>query len=233
MEDASKEIDIDLNDEKIDYLEVDELKRFTAHETSSSENSPIPLILDESDDEYSEAVKDNTKNSSQIDNAPKSLGLTLEYRTPDVEKLSIIGGDLEPLPEMDAEQEKSPSSEEDQEVTPAPIRASRDESENAEKSFALDTVQKKSKPLNPKFAEEAKKRSTARAVFTAKQKSKVYGGRKKLIAVVALIALIPLAGGGYLLLESTGIFASGNRYGGFNSEMHNDLSSYGRHLFAH
>ncbi len=58
---------------------------------------------------------------------------------------------------------------------------------------------------------QAQRRESARAVFNAKAGSPA-ARRRQLIGVVVLLALFPLAGGGYFLLQELGIFAQGNQY---------------------
>ncbi len=58
---------------------------------------------------------------------------------------------------------------------------------------------------------QAQRRESARAVFNAKAGSPA-ARRRNLIGVVVLVALFPLAGGVYFLLQELGIFAQGNQY---------------------
>lgn len=58
---------------------------------------------------------------------------------------------------------------------------------------------------------QAQRRESARAVFNAKAGSPT-ARRRNLIGVVVLVALFPLAGGAYFLLQELGIFAQGNQY---------------------
>jgi len=71
-------------------------------------------------------------------------------------------------------------------------------------------------PDSPRFVpsaprSEAQRRESARAIFNAKAGSPA-ARRRNLIGVAVLVALFPLAGGVYFLLQELGIFAQGNQY---------------------
>ncbi len=93
-----------------------------------------------------------------------------------------------------------------------PLRASRvEESEAARTETA---------PARPRFKvpgskgkEEDRKRESARAVFNAKAgQATGFRNKRRLVAVAAVLALIPLAGGGYLLVQEMGLLGGGNQY---------------------
>jgi tetratricopeptide (TPR) repeat protein len=65
--------------------------------------------------------------------------------------------------------------------------------------------------IPPATPSQAQRRESARAVFNAKAGSPATR-RRNLIGVVVLVALFPLVGGAYFLLQSLGIFAQGNQY---------------------
>ncbi|MDO8272326.1 MAG: tetratricopeptide repeat protein [Gammaproteobacteria bacterium] len=71
-------------------------------------------------------------------------------------------------------------------------------------------------PGSPRFVpsaprSEAQRRESARAIFNAKAGSPA-ARRRNLIGVAVLVALFPLAGGVYFLLQELGVFAQGNQY---------------------
>lgn len=68
-----------------------------------------------------------------------------------------------------------------------------------------------SRGVPPVQRSQAQRRESARAVFNAKAGSPA-ARRRNLIGVVVLVALFPLAGGVYFLLQELGIFAQGNQY---------------------
>jgi tetratricopeptide (TPR) repeat protein len=68
-----------------------------------------------------------------------------------------------------------------------------------------------SRAIPPAASSQAQRRESARAVFNAKAGSPA-SRRRNLIGVVVLVALFPLVGGAYFLLQSLGIFAQGNQY---------------------
>lgn len=210
-----------LDAEGIDYLNPEELSRFSAASRASSDvtEEDESQAADDAEIEIPESPNSEPDfDSASIDDVvpqTPSAGLTLEVRAPDIERPSIIGADLEIPEEPEIEPTPSPKSEVQEEEPLEVIRAQRnDDAPN-------ETVQASTEPLaalssvklaSPKFTEESRKRESARAVFNAKNKGKDSGARKKLIAAAALIALFPLAGGGYLLMDSMGMLSSGNQY---------------------
>ena len=194
--DAGVEEVLEARTDELDYIKPDELSRFTASSGSSTEELLEPEVAPEAG----------------------NFGLTLEDRAPDIERPSIIGSELETTPAPEPDQApvsaQEPAQEVEQEVELA-IRAQRDdlhENDVVETANSAVVAPNPAKTATPKFKEESRKRESARAVFNAKHKRKASGSRKKLIAAAAIIALFPLAGGGYLLLESMGIFSTGNQY---------------------
>lgn len=103
-------------------------------------------------------------------------------------------------------------------VTPppalAPIRASRvDDAQEPEPPAAAAPERPRFKVPGIKATEENRKRESARAVFNAKTGQEPKGrNTRRLIAVAAVLALIPLAGGGYLLVQELGLLGGGNQY---------------------
>ena len=210
--DSADAIAEDSSDEDLDYIKPDELGRFTASSKSSI------IALDEAktlDPDIAVSAAD-TEDELIVDPEPSSLGLTLEERAPNIERPSIIGDSLDIPAEPGATKTLESPADETPEVAAEPIRAVRndDTEKDTEVTSSADVTPKLAKTVTPKFAEESRKRESARAVFNAKHKNigKGAGTRKKLIAAAAVIALFPLVGGGYLLLESMGIFSSGNQY---------------------
>ena len=203
--------------ERIDYLLPDDLSRFTTPTTSPSSDLhelEFPETVDAEVDE-GESLENESGSTPPIAPEPVSLGLTLEDRAPDIERPSIINDDLESPQQRIVEEEVDPVPPAVEESAPEPIRALRNNdatSKESEQSHAPEVEAKVVKAPTPKFTQESRKRESARAVFSAKHKANDNGSRKKLIAATAVIALFPLVGGGYLLLESMGILSSGNQY---------------------
>jgi tetratricopeptide (TPR) repeat protein len=183
--------------ENIDYLKPDELSRFAVSARSSNEATQEPELHAKiaAQDAPAVATEFDTVTAVGKTSQPSSAGLTLEERAPAIERPSIVGADLEIHDEPEPEQ------------TPASKISEVQAEEPVETMRALWNDEARSE-----FAEESRKRESARAVFNAKHKGKDRGVRKKLMAVVALLALFPLAGGGYLIFESLGMFSSGNQY---------------------
>lgn len=93
------------------------------------------------------------------------------------------------------------------------LRAQRNE------EIAIPAQAQPEKPVRERFkvpgtkaAEEDRKRESARAVFNAKTGAKEGGNKRKLIVLAVVLALFPLAGGGYLFLQELGILSSGTQY---------------------
>jgi tetratricopeptide (TPR) repeat protein len=210
--DSADAIEEDSSVEDLDYIKPDELSRFTA----TSKSSIIALDEGKTLDPDIPVSAVDTEDELIVDPAASSLGLTLEERAPNIERPSIIGDSLEIPAEPSATKTLESPADETPEVGAEPIRAVRndDTEKDTEVTSSADATPKLAKTVTPKFAEESRKRESARAVFNAKHKNIGKGAdtRKKLIAAAAVIALFPLAGGGYLLLESMGVFSSGNQY---------------------
>lgn len=208
-------------EKNLDSLHSDDFEGIATQETQEdlkteeSESSVETTAIDDDYDAYDATESDEVKKQPSESGAT-SLGLTLEERAPDVERPSIIGADLEIPDESTSGQHQASDSEVKNEAEPsAPIRALRnDENTNEVSDKAIDaaTPPKLSKAADSRFAEESRNRKSARAVFNAKLKGKGNGTRKKLIAAAAVIALIPLVGGGYLLLDFMGFMPSATQY---------------------
>ena len=155
-----------------------------------------------------------------------SLSLEEEPARPETPRAAFIA-DPEPadahpdapgVPEPALELEKVHVPEPLPVVTPqpvlAPIRASRvDEAQEPEPQSAAAPERPRFKVPGIKAAEENRKRESARAVFNAKTGQEPKGrNTRRLIAVAAAVALIPLAGGGYLLVQELGLLGGGNQY---------------------
>ncbi len=104
-----------------------------------------------------------------------------------------------------------PSSQPEPEV--ATLRASRvDETQKAEPLSAI--------PERPRFkvpglktSDENRKRESARAVFNAKSGQEPKGrNTRRLLAVAAVLVLVPLAGGGFMLVQELGLLGGGTQY---------------------
>lgn len=205
--------------EDVDYIQPDALSRFASSAKTPAQAAQI-LETEASTDEARDAVgkvekKEESVAESSTESVPKieSLGLTLEEQHPSVERPSIIGS-AEDIPSASAVERKSePDQLEPEQAASLAIRALRNDDKESEVASEADNSQRPSKAAtSAKFAEESRKRESARAVFSAKHRGRDKGARKKLIAAAAVVALLPLAGVGYLLLESMGILSSGNQY---------------------
>lgn len=206
--DISDETEVEPEDEDLDYLKPDELSRFTSPKKSSSD------VIEEVETLESEITEADTELEPKVAAISSNSGLTLEARAPNIERPSIIDDGIEIPKEPAAVQASELPALETPEVAAEPIRASRNDDTATDTVAAVSSgaAPKLAKEASPKFEEESRKRESARAVFNAKHKGKATGTRTKLIAAAAVIALFPLAGGGYLLLESMGIFSPGNQY---------------------
>jgi len=101
-----------------------------------------------------------------------------------------------------------------QALAPAPLRASRvDDAQELEAPPAEKSERPRFKVPGIKATEENRKRESARAVFNAKAgKEPKSRNTRKLIAVAAVLALVPLAGGGFLLVQELGLLGGGIQY---------------------
>lgn len=215
-EQASPYQESEYNEDEVDYLEPEELSRFTTAEKTSNQYSSAMAALSDAKavDRDSETLQAEPESRSQITTKASSLGLTLEDRAPDIERPSIIGGEMEVSADASTGQQIA-SDLEAEEASPEPIRASRNDDQHsdvAKQPLSSEQGAKLAKTSSPKFAEESRKRETARAVFSAKHKSKALSPRKKRIAIAAAIALFPLTIGGYLFLDAMGIFSSASQF---------------------
>jgi len=194
VEEPANDLKNEHSAENIDYLKPDELSRFAVSARPSNETTQESELHAKiaAQDAPAVATEFDTVTAVEKTSPSSSAGLTLEERTPAIERPSIVGADLEIHDESGPEQ--TPASKISEVQAEEPIETIR----------ALRNDEARSQ-----FAEESRKRESARAVFNAKHKGKDRGARKKLMAVVALLALFPLAGGGYLIL---GMFSSGNQY---------------------
>ena len=207
------------SEQEIDYLQPNEISRFANLGKSTKPAPQEPDWTDENDN-VDEVVEKLDQSEVPKPSSFEASGLTLEERAPSIERPSIIADEINNASDLNAESEQVPAKEtvpEAEVIVEAvePIRAVRDEDkekESVEKSTVQTPASKTTKPVTPKFAEESRKRESARAVFSAKHKAKDNGSRNKLIAAAALIALLPLGGGVYLLLKTMGVFPSGNQY---------------------
>ena len=207
------------SEQEIDYLQPNEISRFA---NLGKSTKPAPQEPDWADENVNvdEVVEKLDQSEVPKPSSFESSGLTLEERAPSIERPSIIGDEINNASELNAESEQVPAKETVPEAevlveAAEPIRAVRDEDKekvSVEKSTVQTPASKTTKPVTSKFAEESRKRESARAVFSAKHKAKENGSRKKLIAAAAVIALLPLGGGVYLLLKTMGVFPSGNQY---------------------
>lgn len=95
-----------------------------------------------------------------------------------------------------------------------PLRASRvDDAQQPEPVAAEKPERPRFKVPGIKATEENRKRESARAVFNAKTgKEPKSRNTRRLIGVAAVLALIPLAGGGYLFLQELGMLGGGTQY---------------------
>lgn len=208
------------SEEAIDYLKPDDLSRFSASSKSPSD------ALEEGKTLASETaeIDVDTALDSTADSQASSLGLTLEERAPDIERASIINDELITPTEAAVAQAPMAPAIEGQTLAADAIRASRNDDAvtDAAATNSAGATARLARTGTPKFAEESRKRESARAVFNAKHKGKGAGSRRKLFAAAAIIALFPLAGGGYLLLQAMGIIPAGNQYNippGYNANV--------------
>jgi len=94
------------------------------------------------------------------------------------------------------------------------IRASRDndDAEVLSQSETQKPARTAQKVGVKSAAEESRTRESARAVFSAKSNRKSAGQKRKLLIAASVLALIPLAGGSYLLLNELGVLGGSNQY---------------------
>jgi Tfp pilus assembly protein PilF len=95
-----------------------------------------------------------------------------------------------------------------------PLRASRvDEAQEPELPLGGKPERPRFKVPGFKSEDENRKRESARAVFNAKTGSAPKGrNTRRLIVLAALLALIPLAGGGFLLVQELGLAGAGPQF---------------------
>ena len=109
----------------------------------------------------------------------------------------------------------------------APIRASRvDDAQAPEPQTSALPERPRFKVPGIKATEENRKRESARAVFNAKTGKEPKGrNTRRLIIIAAVLALIPLAGGGFLLVQELGLLGGGNQYN-FPAATYNSIPQF-------
>jgi len=181
-------------DPEIDYLRPEDLRQFqAAAEPKSAPVSPhsgFTLTLEETTESQ------ETPGAAFIAD-PESVSLASEpERAPEVAA----------VPEMPVQPVSVP-------VAP-PMRASRvDDAQAPEAPPAEKNERPRFKVPGIKATEENRNRESARAVFNAKiGKEPKSRNTRKLIAVAAVLGLVSLAGGGFLLVQELGLLGGGTQY---------------------
>lgn len=187
-------------DPEIDYLKPEDLRQFkpaseTAPAVVAAPPTAFTLTLEE------EPERPESRRAAFIaDPEPSDVSLeVLQEPTPVPEQETVSIAAPEPV------------------VTPppvaAPIRASRVDDAQEPEPLGIIPERPRFKVPGLKATEENRKRESARAVFNAKTGQEPKGrNTRRLIAVAAVLALIPLAGGGYLLVQELGLLGGGNQY---------------------
>jgi TolA-binding protein len=194
------EPEIESLDPEIDYLKPEDLRQF------KPALEPAPAVLSAPSPSLTLALEDDLDREE----TPRAAFIA----DPEVAALEETHSE----PEVVVLPQEAPLQAAATPVTPAPalapIRASRvDDAQEPEPQTA-------SAPQRPRFkvpgihaTEENRKRESARAVFNAKTGQEPKGrNTRRLIAVAAVLALIPLAGGGFLLVQEMGLLGGGNEY---------------------
>lgn len=203
--------------EELDFLQLDELSQFTSSRMQSN------LKLDELESLEMKRAQENATDSPALaseddsQNVPSSatFGLTLEDQTPNIERPSIIEVDQLTTIDETADLKSPPSPMAKDATVVEPIRATSNEASTSGSSEQSDLSAEdieSSGRASAKIAEESRKRESARAVFKAKQNGRDNTNRNRLIMVAVAIALFPLIGGGYLLLDAMGVFSTRSQF---------------------
>jgi|GEM_PF-2558157 len=165
---------------------------------------------------------------AEVEEPPKAAALTLTLEdTPDRDEAPRVAYFADPNPESDdrdAVEPVMPEATEPPAAMPAaeaPVTAAAVEpllrASRVEESEPPRTENTSARPRfkvpGSKNKDEDRKRESARAVFNAKSgRLGDAGNKRRLLTVAAVLALIPLAGGGYLLVQELGLLGGGNQY---------------------
>jgi tetratricopeptide (TPR) repeat protein len=189
-------------DPEIDYLRPEDLRQFkpaapnNAPVTSAPPTAAFVLALEETPE------RPETPRAAFISD-PGVVAGALAAITPQELELALAETEhTEPLPVAP------------QPLVQTPIRASRvDDAQAAEPEPTALPERPRFKVPGIKATEENRKRESARAVFNAKTGQEPKGrNTRRLIIIAAVLALVPLAGGGFLLVQELGLLGSGPQF---------------------
>lgn len=203
-------------------FQIDESFGIDAEAPSSLtlENNEVSSASESSIDESSNTIEfspslSTEKPSEAIVEEPVVPAAPEPEPTPEAPKETISPVVLETAIEPIATIEKEPA-QNDAVATlqEESIRASRDDddAELARQTEERKPVRTTQKVGAKSAAEESRTRESARAVFSAKSDRKSAGQKRKLLIAASVLALIPLAGGSYLLLNELGVLGGSNQY---------------------
>lgn len=188
-------------DPEIDSLRPEDLRQFkpaapNAPVVSAPPTAAFVLALEEAPE------RPETPRAAFISD-PGDVACALAAITPQEPELALAETEhTEPLPGAP------------QPLVQTPIRASRvDDAQAAEPEPTALPERPRFKVPGIKATEENRKRESARAVFNAKTGQEPKGrNTRRLIIIAAVLALVPLAGGGFLLVQELGLLGSGPQF---------------------
>lgn len=229
----SSEHSVDFDTSDLSLVEVDKSGEESTPDDAAISESTSGLASSFSLEERTEPTEDNFSEPGEINIDPETSiveeakpsakgNIDLEDRLylqkEDLERLAPQKSTTELMPELSGEkrpEERKENTKSDSAVKPAFVSAATSPMRALREDADITTNEKRtSDAINRKAgaAIESRKRESARAVFNAKSANMNPAKRAKLMALLALVVLIPLGGVGFWLIDPLGLFSSASQY---------------------